>query len=289
MMQKRIKFAAIIVPGLFLLQCGSKMGDIDMVAKVGNIILTRQDLQTQMMREGYLPDQEKAFVDRWIHRELLYQEAMRLHLNASEDLQEELKRIEKELLISKLLERTYKEKVQMTEEEILSYYDQNISDFKLIEDDARIQHMLFDSRSEASLALQEIQTGKSFENVAKARSIDAFAAQGGEMGYIKKSDVIPEVERWAFHMLKNEISPIFSSSFGFHLLKVLDRRSSGEVKPLSEVRGDIMQRLRVIKEGQIYYDLIYQLQNRNKYYIFQPSVQNDAPDSTQQSNTGTTR
>lgn len=266
---------------IWFMQCGPKINEEDIIAKVGDIILTRQELQEAMAREGYPQDREKTYVDKWIHRELLYQEAKRLNLHHSEDLQKEMKRIEKEMLINRLLERTYNEKIRMNEEEIRSYYDQNISDFKLEEDEVRIQHMLFKTRSDAQLALQELNMGKQFESVAKARSIDAFAELGGEMGFIRKKDVIPEVERVAFRISKNQISPIFSSQFGYHILKVIDQRSAGDTKPLEEIRSDIMQRLRVIKEGQVYYDLLYQLQNQNKYYVFQPPEPESISDSVE--------
>ena len=180
-------------------------------------------------------------------------------------------RIEKELMINKLLERTYKEKIHLSEEEIRSYYDQNVTDFRVIKDDVRIQHILLKTRSDANLALQEITAGNSFESVAKSRSIDEFAEQGGEMGYVCREDVIPEIQRQAFRLSDNQVSPIIQSEFGYHIIKVLDHRSAGDLRPLAEVRPEIMQRLRVIKEGQVYYDLLYQLQNQNKYYVIQPS------------------
>jgi peptidyl-prolyl cis-trans isomerase C len=232
-----------------------------------------------MASEGYLPEQERTYVDQWIHRELLYQEARRQHLYQSEELQEELVRLEKELLINKLLERNYKEKISISEEEIRSYYEQNISDFTITEDESRIQHMLLENRSDANLALQEINAGNTFESVARNRSIDDFADKGGEMGYIRKGDVLPEIERYAFRLSAGQVSPVIRSSFGYHIIKVLDRRQAGDTRPLPEVRAEIMNRLRVVKEGQVYYDLLYQLQNQNKYYVYQPPIPEPAADS----------
>jgi len=266
---------------LFLIQCGSEVNDSDVIAKVGNALLTKQELHDRMEKEGYPPDQERTYVDRWIHRQLLYREALHQHLDQTDDIQEQLARIEKELLINKLLDRTYKEKIKLSEGEIRSYYEQNLSDFKVDETEVRIQHILCKTRSEANLALQEINTGEPFDNVAKSRSIDTFASRGGDMGYVKKDDLIPEIDRLAFRLLKNQVSPVIRSSFGYHIIKVIEKRSTGDSRPLSEVRPEIMQRLRVIKEGQVYYDLLYQLQNQNKYYVFQPSDSSHPQDSVQ--------
>jgi peptidyl-prolyl cis-trans isomerase C len=269
-MKKKVKFF-ICLAVLFTFRCGTKIEQSDIIAKVGNAVLTKQELQSLMVNQGYSVEEERTFVDRWIHRELLYQEALRQHIQQSDDLQKELVRIEKELMINKLLERTYKEKIHLSEEEIRSYYDQNVTDFRVIKDDVRIQHILLKTRSDANLALQEITAGNSFESVAKSRSIDEFAEQGGEMGYVCREDVIPEIQRQAFRLSDNQVSPIIQSEFGYHIIKVLDHRSAGDLRPLAEVRPEIMQRLRVIKEGQVYYDLLYQLQNQNKYYVIQPS------------------
>jgi peptidyl-prolyl cis-trans isomerase C len=269
-MKKKVKFF-ICLAVLFTFRCGTKIEQSDIIAKVGNAVLTKQELQSLMVNQGYSVEEERTFVDRWIHRELLYQEALRQHIQQSDDLQKELVRIEKELMINKLLERTYKEKIHLSEEEIRSYYDQNVTAFRVIKDDVRIQHILLKTRSDANLALQEITAGNSFESVAKSRSIDEFAEQGGEMGYVCREDVIPEIQRQAFRLSDNQVSPIIQSEFGYHIIKVLDHRSAGDLRPLAEVRPEIMQRLRVIKEGQVYYDLLYQLQNQNKYYVIQPS------------------
>jgi peptidyl-prolyl cis-trans isomerase C len=262
-------------------RCGTKIEQSDIIAKVGNAVLTKQKLQSLMVNQGYSAEEERTFVDRWIHRELLYQEALRQHIQQSDDLQKELIQIEKELMINKLLERTYKEKIRFSEEEIRSYYDQNVTDFRVSKDEVRIQHILLKTRSDANLALQEITAGNAFESVAKSRSIDEFAEQGGEMGYVCREDVIPEIQRQAFRLSDNQVSPIIQTEFGFHIIKVLDHRSAGDLRPLAEVRPEIMQRLRVIKEGQVYYDLLYQLQNQNKYYVIQPSLPGVATDSVE--------
>ena len=279
-MKKQVKII-ICLAGLVVIHCGTKIEQSDIIAKVGNAVLTRQDLQSLMISQGYTSDEERIVVDRWIHRELLYQEALRQHIQQSDDLQKELARIEKELLVNKLLERTYKEKIRLTEEEIRSYYDQNVSEFRISKDERRLQHILLKTRSDANLALQEITAGNSFESVAKARSTDEFADQGGEMGYISREDIIPEIQRQVFRLSDNQVSPIIHTEFGYHIVKVLDHRTAGELRPLAEVRSEIMQRLRVIKEGQVYYDLLYQLQNQNKYYVIQPPPQGAETDSAE--------
>lgn len=262
----------VLLSGLFE-SCGRGDENNEVIARVDNTVLTREILDQQLAWEGMNPDQESDFVERWVNRELLYQEAKRMGLDKTPDLKWELEIVEKEFLVQKLIERTFLEKINITEEEISSYYEKNQDLFAVQEDIAKVQHILTKKRNEANLALQEIRAGKDFEEVAKARSVGPFKDKGGNLGFIKQSDVISEIRRNAFRLAEGRESRIFSSSYGFHIVKMIRKYKKGEVKDLVDVRDEIIQRLRVSKERSIYYDLLYQLQNKSKVFIAIPDQQ----------------
>lgn len=279
--RKRHKFQFIVISlvfGMGLFYCGRRTENEEIIARVENAVLTRKDLMDRIDLETVRPDQEKEFVEKWVDRELLYREAKRLGLDKSKELEWELELVEKEYAIQKLLERIYAKKIQITEEEIVAYYEQNQDLFLVDEDEVRILHILTEKRSEARVELQEIQAGKEFGEVARERSIGLFKEKGGSLGYIKREDVIPEIARIAFHLEPGKVSSIIHSGHGYHIIKVVKKRSKGDVKALSEVRDEILQRLRVIKERSVYYDLLFQLQNEAKVYIAIP--QNEEESST---------
>lgn len=260
----------LFLSGMVLFYCGRRMENEDIIARVDNAVLTRKDLKNRLDWETLRTDQEREFVEKWVDRELLYREAKRLGLDKSKELEWELELVEKEHAIQKLLERTYAKKIQITEEEIIAHYEQNRDLFLVDEEEVKIQHLLTKERSVAKVALQEIQAGKDFSEVVRERSVGLFKDKGGNLGYIKREDVIPEIARIAFRIEPGRVSLVIQSNHGYHIIKVLKKRSKGEIKELSEVRDEILQRLRVIKERSVYYDLLFQLQNEAKIYIAIP-------------------
>lgn len=246
------------------------MDDDEVVARVGNTILTREDMKQKMAWEGVGPDQESDFVDRWVDRELLYQEAKRLGLDKAVELQWEIELVEKEYVIQMLLERTFMQEVEITEEEIVDYYERNKDEFQADEEAVRAFHILKESKAEADVARQEIMAGKAFEKVAQESSVGIFRERGGDMGFFRRGDVIPEIERYAFRLPEGQVSRVFQSNYGFHIIKVIKKRARGDYREISEVRDDIFHQLRVNKERSAYYDILFQLQNRTKVSVTIP-------------------
>ncbi|MCJ7812344.1 peptidyl-prolyl cis-trans isomerase [bacterium] len=271
----------VLVISIGLVTCKGDRGEDEIIARVGNASLSLADMKRRMEWEGMRPEQESEFVDRWVNRELLYQEAKKLGLDKSEseDLLMELEIVEKEYLIQKLLDRTFAQKIQITEEEIQSYYETNMDLFRVDEDQVKILHILTESKEEANLALQEIRAGKPFDQVAKERSIGIFNEKGGDMGFIKRLDVIPEIERVAFRTAEGRESDIFQSNYGFHIIKVIKKLSKDDVKDIADVRNEILQQLQVRKERFFYTDLVGQLQNNAKVQISVPKNREEVSDT----------
>ena len=262
----------VFIFSLSLLTCKVRNSGNEIIAQVGNVNLSRQEMNTRMGWEGMKPEQESEFIDRWVNRELLYQEAKKLGLDEleSEDLQMELEMVEKEYYIQKLLDRTYAQNIQITEEEIKSYYDKNIDLFRVNEDQVKAMHILTEIKEEADLAYQEIRAGKSFDEVARERSIGILRERGGDMGFIRREDVINQVERYAFRTPEGEVSNVFESDYGFHIIKVVKKLKENDAKDLVDVQNEIIQQLQVRKERSIYYDLLFRLQNNTKVKINMP-------------------
>jgi peptidyl-prolyl cis-trans isomerase C len=257
----------LAVACLWTAGCRNRNEDKRIAAKVGNSELTRETLRSRMAKEGLSPSQEAEFIDNWVNEELLAQEARRQGLSRDGDLKWELEKIENQLLINKLVEKTFAEKIRISDAEIADFYEKNKSLFVLDEDEVRFLHILTKTQADAEAALQEIRAGKTFEETARERSIDPFRDKGGDVGFVRRSDTIPEVSRTAFSLGEGALSPIFRSSQGYHLIKVVRKHAKDEIRDLAEVRDEIMQRLRVEKERKAYYDLLYQLKSGEKVIV----------------------
>jgi peptidyl-prolyl cis-trans isomerase C len=264
--------------------CGSGNVNDQIVARVGKVTLTRQELQEQMHWNGMRSDQESEFIDQWVSRELLFQEAKRLGLQDSKELEWELELIEKEHLIQKLLESKFAEEIEISQEEIQAFYETNQDQFRVEEDEIHLFHILVKTQQESEIAYQEIRAGKSFEEVARERSVDAFQSRGGDLGFIRRSDVIREVARIAFNLATDRVGRT-QSSHGFHIMEVVKRRSRGSIKDLEDVKSEIVHRIRIVKERTVYKNLLMELQIRRNVYVALPKPEASETDTLDQNST----
>ncbi len=100
------------------------------------------------------------------------------------------------------------------------------------------------SAEEAKAAAREIHAslgrGESFETIADTRS--DCPGQGGDLGYFPRGKMVKEFEDVAFGLPVGGISGVFRTVFGFHIVKVTDRKAAG-VRPFAEVRDRIAREL----------------------------------------------
>ena len=80
-------------------------------------------------------------------------------------------------------------------------------------------------RKELTDIRQKILDGKSFASMAAFYSEDVgSAAKGGELGFVGRGDLVPEFEAAAFELKGKEISPVIESTYGFHIIQLIERR-----------------------------------------------------------------
>lgn len=276
---RRARLLLGVLPLFLLLAhgCQKKPVKTDIMAQVGNSILTRQALDRQIQRDGIDAKQEYQYVERWVNREVLYREAERLGLDKTDELDLELELVRKEFLINKLLERTFQEKALVDEQMMRSYYNKHQDLYRVRETQVHMFHILTAHRESANLARQALLAGQSFDEVAKRYSTGIFKNAGGDMGFVKEDDLIPELRRSAFRIGLEQISPVIRSEYGYHLIKITEKWSKEDIRPYDAVKTEINAKLRASRERQIYYDLVYHLQNQTHVYMARPT----ASDSSQ--------
>jgi peptidyl-prolyl cis-trans isomerase C len=94
------------------------------------------------------------------------------------------------------------------------------------EEEVRARHILVPTEDEAKAVLAEIKKGTDFAELAKQKSKDpGAAAEGGDLGYFGKSQMVPEFAEAAFKMNKGDVSDPIKTQFGWHIIKVEDKRN----------------------------------------------------------------
>lgn len=88
----------------------------------------------------------------------------------------------------------------------------------------KASHILVDTKAEASLIKSKIDSGESFETMAKKYSKCPSGKNGGDLGYFERGQMVPEFENSAFALPVGKVSEPVKTQFGWHLIKVYDKK-----------------------------------------------------------------
>jgi len=114
----------------------------------------------------------------------------------------------------------------ISEQAIKARYDATLAG-KSGEEEIHARHILVASEDEAKKIIAELQKGGDFAALAKDHSTDSGAAQGGDLGFFKKGDMVPEFSAAAFALKDGEytLTPVHTQ-YGWHIIKVEERRQA---------------------------------------------------------------
>lgn len=88
----------------------------------------------------------------------------------------------------------------------------------------RASHILVDTKTQAQDIKTQIDNGASFESMAKKYSKCPSKDQGGDLGYFERGQMVPEFEDAAFNLPIGKVSEPVKTQFGWHIIKVTDKR-----------------------------------------------------------------
>jgi peptidyl-prolyl cis-trans isomerase C len=225
-----------------------------------NRTLTRFPQETQ---EHYSTEEgKKQFLDQMVNFELIYAHALDSDMKNDPDYIEQVKLIEKDVLIQ-IGVKNIMSSVDTTEEEIKKYFEDNSEMFKG-DETASAKHILVDDLEQMKEIKLEITNGMSFEEAAKKYSKCPSSAQGGSLGSFSRGKMVPEFEDAAFKLQVGEISEPVKTQFGYHLIQ-LDEKTPQGAKSLEESKELIVKNLLNQKQNEKYVSSITEL--RNKYTV----------------------
>jgi peptidyl-prolyl cis-trans isomerase C len=104
--------------------------------------------------------------------------------------------------------------------------------------EVRARHILVENEDEAKAIAAQLKNGADFAELAKQKSKDPGAAEGGDLGYFTKDQMVPEFSEVAFKLEKGQISDPVHTQFGWHIIKVEDKRKR-QLPEFDKVRDQI--------------------------------------------------
>jgi len=181
------------------------------------------------------------------------------------------------LAIRKLLDKDLGSKIVLTPEEVKAFYDGNPDLFKTPEM-VRASHILVKvdeaaSGEEKAKALEKIKaiqkrvkSGEDFAKVAQEVSDCPSKDDGGDLNFFHKGQMVPPFEKAAFSMKPGETSDIVETEFGYHIIRLTDKKEAGTMS-FDEVKPRIEQQLKNEKMSLEYHKYVEALKSKAKIEI----------------------
>ncbi|TAE74600.1 MAG: peptidylprolyl isomerase [Bacteroidetes bacterium] len=162
----------------------------------------------------------------------------KLYNKTMPDLKKEVYDLVKEQMVGQKMENEIIKDIKITPKEVKKFYNgipkDSVPQFKAevqVAHLVRIPEVSKEQKQEARRRLDSlkkiIESGESFEKIASEYSEDIMSAkEGGKLGWMGRGKLVPEYEAAVFKLKPNELSPIVESQFGFHLIKLYERRGN---------------------------------------------------------------
>lgn len=227
----------------------------DKLATINGEEVTKQEFEAYLdfKRIKVRDDNHRnALIDQFLEREALSQIISNEKSFDQAKAQAELDEFRRQMNISRYFEDYLKSAV--TDQQIKNYYVTN--EKKYTQQKVHVAHVLFRLKkgmseqerkaklTQANEAYSKLKAGASFKKIANDYSEDRISAKkAGDLGWLKKGAIDPKFSQKVFSMKKDELSEPFETSFGFHIVKVIDEPKTVK-KPFEAVKGDIRYQLR---------------------------------------------
>jgi len=270
----RVSIGFFLAAAALFVGCHDGRVTNEWIARVGDAQLSAEEL------EGRLPigiDGQHAaagrseLIEKWIHQELLYQEALRRKLDRQARVEQLLEQARRDLLTAVLLDVELSgQEVRVDEVSIAAYYQENIAAFQRIQSEIRVRHILLASQRDANARYQALQRGESFTQQASEHSLDLETRfGGGDLGYFSE-DQDPILWEACQDLPLEAVSPPIRTQYGHHLFQVLDRQEAGTIRQLEQVRDQVIEELVRERHRQQYDQLLARLKTEHKWSVVEP-------------------
>ncbi|GIW42285.1 MAG: hypothetical protein KatS3mg076_2862 [Candidatus Binatia bacterium] len=218
--------------------------------------LTEKILEKEIADAGIRVTEED--VDRYVEqvrsRNRLSEEGLRAAVAAQGlEWEEYREHVRREIEKAQLVHREIRGKVNVTPEDVRRYYEAHKQDYALPES-FHLRHIVLllpegaaPEREEEAMKLardlvRRLRSGESFEKLARRYSQDSAAEEGGDLGWVRRGEMLEEIERVVLGLDEGEVSDPVRTSVGVHIVRV-EKRSGSRYRPLEEVAPSIREKL----------------------------------------------
>jgi peptidyl-prolyl cis-trans isomerase C len=264
-----VVLAALLLPGAAAAQSESGQKST-VVATVNGYDITASEVQ--LAADDILPQLGEVpanlrfpfVVEYLIERHLLAQAAVNEGITDSEEYKRRLAFYQAKALRDAYFAAELKPSV--TDETVRQSYDTQAAKVEA-EERVRARHILVASEDEARDIAGRLANGEAFEELAAQYSLDGSSEQGGDLGFFTAEEMVDPFSEAAFALEVGEVSEPVQTEFGWHLIKLEDRRTGG-AQPFEDVQGAI----RLVLLRQSVQDKLVELRQTAEIEVHDPDL-----------------
>ncbi len=262
---------------------GRPMAEVQLLAIRGQVLETligRELLYQEGQKKGIKIKKERLEAEyEGLKSRFPSEEEFKSRLSSMKISEAEVKsQIERGLLIQELIDIQIAEKVVVPENEVKGYYDSHPDSFKQPEQ-VRASHILMkvDPKADASQKAaarkkleelrQRLLKGEDFVTLAREFSEGPSSVKGGDLGYFGRAQMVKPFEDAAFALDIGELSDVVETRFGYHLIKVMEKKPETVVAYV-DIKERLQQYLKDEKVQQEITVYIEELKTKGKVEKF---------------------
>lgn len=221
--------------------CAKKEGSI--VAKVGDREVTVEELEDEFQRQSRLIiqgrselDRRRDALDKLIDDQVVILGAYRDGLDIEVENDTTFQKQKDQILLNELYKKEILDKSKVSEGELQKQYAN-------MKEEIHAWHILVETKELADSIYQQLNEGADFGELAKEKSIDPSAqSNAGDLGFFGWGRMVPEFQEAAFKLKDGEVSRPVKTQFGWHIIKLIERREA-EQQPFDKVKDMIRAQL----------------------------------------------
>ncbi len=277
-MSKKTFITAVLVvfAAAFLAACSQKAGQeskaanaADVLAVVNGAEISADEFKQEAasLPQGAIQALQSSdknrdkFLENLIDKELIVQKAKASGMDKDPDLIKRMQALEKSLLLSLYVKKEVLDKATVTDKDVQDYFNSHKADLGSV----RISHILVATQPEAQAALDKLKAGEDFAKLAKQVSLDTKTKNsGGDLGFVKWQQFGSSgLKDAAFKLKPGEVSDIVQSQFGYHIMKVTEKKpaSAADFKAMQD---DLKAMLTEKKKEELFDALVKSMKDSAK-------------------------
>ena len=246
MIKKLISSLAVVAVIILFVSGVASAADPEILARVGNKNITKADIEALISfypanQQAIIrmdPKNEEALLNNYVTILVVAETARRQGFDKEKNMRKQIQILSDEHLAKGYVQKNVLSKVKVTDKDVEEYYKNHPKEFEKPET-VKARHILIgfkgdmtedqkkELRKKADDVLKKAKGGDDFAQLASEYSDDPGSkTKGGELGYFPKGNMVPEFENAAFNLKPGEISNVIETPYGYHIIKVEDKKAA---------------------------------------------------------------